>query len=100
MKIAGIILSILVLMLNAVPCCWDSDSKEEPLEEHSGEESCSPFLSCGSCTGFALQEELPGIDLYAQPSVSETIFPETPFQSDFSEAIWQPPRFINELPLF
>jgi hypothetical protein len=92
MKIAGIILSILVLMLNAVPCCWLGDSNENPVEEHSGEESCSPFLSCGSCTGFVLQEELPVVNFYSQPSVSEIVFPENPFHSDFSEAIWQPPR--------
>ncbi|MFD2517898.1 hypothetical protein [Salinimicrobium flavum] len=95
MKIAGIIFSILILSLNAIPCCWESCSEEEPVEEHTGtEQTCSPFLSCGSCVGFVLQEELPEISLYLQPSVTEIKMPENRFFSEFSETIWQPPKPI------
>lgn len=101
MKIFGIIFSILVFTLNASPCCWDSCADEEPVENHADtEQSCSPFLSCGSCVGFLLQEDLPEISLYHQPSVSEIEFPEQAFYSEFSEVIWQPPKANNELQFF
>lgn len=98
MKIAGIIFSILIFTLNAVPCCWDSCEDEEPVEQHAeSEQTCSPFLSCGSCTGFVLQEDVPEICLYMQAPASEIEFPEQRFFSEFSESIWQPPKSNNEL---
>jgi hypothetical protein len=94
MKIVGIIISIFILALNAIPCCWDS-CEDEPNKEYSKtEESCSPFLSCGNCAGFVLQEDVPQIKLYAQTSLSEIEFPGPSFYSEFSESIWQPPREI------
>ena len=97
MKVAGIIFSILVFTLNAVPCCWDNCDDEEAVEQHSdAEQTCSPFLSCGSCAGFVLQEDLPEISIYTPPSVSEIEFPEQLFFSEFSESIWQPPKPNNE----
>ncbi|MFV8839708.1 hypothetical protein [Salinimicrobium soli] len=98
MKIAGIIFSILFLMLNAVPCCADYCSDEEPVEKHSGSEGvCSPFLSCGNCTGFVLQEEFVELPVDIQPSVSKPEFPGKYFRSEFSENIWQPPKINNDL---
>ncbi len=95
MKIAAILFSVLVLALNAIPCCWESCEDEEPVEQHmDAEQNCSPFLSCGSCVGFVLQEDLPEISLYIQPSFSEIEFPEQDFFSEFSETIWQPPKPI------
>ncbi len=97
MKIAGIILSFLVLTLNAIPC-WDNCGDEEPVEAHADtEQTCSPFLSCGSCVGFVLQEDLPEISLDIQSSVSEIESPEQGFFSEFLESIWQPPQKSNEL---
>ena len=93
MKIAGIIFSILILTLSAIPCCWDSCANEEPVEQHTDtEQTCSPFLSCGNCVGFVLQEDLPEISLDIQPTVSEIEFPDQSFFSEFSETIWEPPK--------
>lgn len=94
MKIAGIVFSFLVITLNAIPC-WDSCSDEEPVENHADtEQTCSPFLSCGNCVGFVLQEDLPEINLYTQSSTSEIEFPEEGFFSEFLETIWQPPQTV------
>ena len=97
MKITGIIFSILILTLSAIPCCLDSCTDEEPVEQQTdSERNCSPFLSCGNCVGFVLQENLPKISLYIQPSVSEIEFPEQRFFSEYSETIWQPPKPNNK----
>jgi hypothetical protein len=64
MKVICIFLSMLIVSLSALPCCYEVDNCNEEIElcekeaNHSSqnEESnppCSPFFSCGSCTGFS-----------------------------------------------
>lgn len=98
MKVFGIIFSLLVLTLNTVPCCWNSCFEEEPVEQHSNaDQSCCTFLSCGNCTIFVLQQDMPEISLYIQPSVLEVEFLLNHFYTEFSETIWQPPQSNNDL---
>ncbi|WP_394749235.1 DUF6660 family protein [Spongiimicrobium salis] len=67
MKMLAVILSMLTIFLSSFPCCQESDSCSEVpfVVEHCGNDSseeeshdedmpCSPFLSCGSCTGFTI----------------------------------------------
>lgn len=97
MKVAGVLLSLLVIFLNAIPCCWDECPEDDAVvhaeEKPNSQDACSPFLSCGGCTGFILEQELPDI-------LSSVISPyqivdkhENPlFNSDYSRIIWAPPK--------
>ena len=98
MKAAAVLLSLMVILLNAVPCCWD-DCTEDATIEHSegsagGEDTCSPFLSCGSCTGFVLQQDLPETSCFTSPLGLLDEQEEVSFQSDYSIKIWQPPKKV------
>ena len=104
MKAAAVILSLFVLFLNAIPCCWN-DCEEDDFEVHTeqgsgSQDSCSPFLSCGSCTGFVIYQDFPEIPLYTSffqlPDEQE----EETFSSDFSYKIWQPPKRVNDFSVF
>jgi hypothetical protein len=68
MKLPALILALITLILSVSPCCGDddhcagnssidecehSDKEREPCDEQG---LCSPFYSCGSCTGFALSQ--------------------------------------------
>lgn len=95
MRTAAVFLSLLVIILNAVPCCWESCDDQTSIEETSeSEDFCSPFLSCGSCAGFVIQQfspDLPEIPVFFKP-LNEQL--EVSFQSDFSIEIWQPPKQV------
>ena len=95
MKTAAVLLSLLVIFLNAVPCCWDVCDEEHPVEERAGgDQACSPFLSCGSCTGFVLQQyspEIPDFSSVFRP-VDEQV--EVIFKADHASDIWQPPKKV------
>lgn len=96
MKALAVLISCIVLFLNIVPCCWDSCSGEvdEVNAQHNpaSEEACSPFLSCGSCSGFVLQQDPQGFSsisfFYRLLDEQEEVI----FQSDYAIEIWQPPK--------
>lgn len=56
-------MSAMILSLSAIPCCGEDEhcdegiqlceSEKEKPSEHQ-ESTCSPFFTCGSCTGFNL----------------------------------------------
>lgn len=96
MKTAGVILSLLIILLNGIPCCWDTCSEGpevDPVESHTeNQTSCSPFMGCGSCTGFVLfedEEELPALNPQTRKKM---ISLTTAVSSEFLDLIWQPPR--------
>lgn len=100
MKILVVFLSLMVIFLNAVPCCWDACAEDEAVvhtEENpnSREGACSPFLSCGSCAGFILEQELPEISSSIISTFHTLDKRENPlFNSDYSRIIWAPPKEI------
>ena len=88
-------------MLSAVPCCADEYCNDELKTEQSCTEhqdrndndfnGCSPFITCGTCTGFTFSKT----DYNLQPITSvHSIF--IPYQQGFYEnyfvEIWQPPK--------
>ncbi|QJD97669.1 hypothetical protein HH214_18200 [Mucilaginibacter robiniae] len=103
MKLICLILSMLVLIFSAKPCCADQEceasygAKKELTKSRNGKEKecqdCSPFFTCGSCVGFIVAK--PGS--YTIALVAEKLVPTyTPYrQPDLKEitlAIWQPPQ--------
>ena len=97
MKIAAIILSMIVFLLSVIPCCAGDDCNDgvntEQTSGYTGECSiCSPFLSCGTCTGFANTST---ILTYHANRVDHRCNP-VPFcelvTERLSHQIWQPPR--------
>lgn len=100
MKGIVVLLSLLILFLNAIPCCWDECSEDVALQhtEQSGasQDACSPFLSCGSCTGFTLEKELPQFSIAILPAVKNPQdCSRQLFETDYSGIIWEPPKEFN-----
>lgn len=97
MKIAAVLLSLMVILLNSVPCCWETcDDASGHVEETSGAaDACSPFLSCGSCAGFVLQQEFTDIPSFTLPTIALDEQAEVRFQSDYAIKIWQPPKEVQ-----
>lgn len=80
MKLIVFFISFLVLSLSSFPCCFLEEIGENAIciedntntkDDHPGDGACSPFFNCGSCTGFAIKEnleisfvndELPGVN--------------------------------------
>ncbi|WP_127024985.1 hypothetical protein [Flagellimonas beolgyonensis] len=66
MKILVVLLSIFTLLLSSFPCCEDNGSCYETLQvdqcghddsekvPHEKDGPCSPFYTCGQCSGFTL----------------------------------------------
>ncbi len=101
MKTLSLLLSLMVLLLNGIPCCADeceeglSVEQEQNGGESHPEEACSPFLSCGACAGFVPfePEEKPA-------AVSRVTGKELPSATEGScskyiRDIWEPPQPAN-----
>lgn len=97
MKIPGVFLSIIVIFLNVVPCCWNTcdEAGAKHVEETSGTaDACSPFLSCGSCAGFVQQGEFTEFSNFNSSFDSLDDQEEGSFKSDYSIRIWHPPKEV------
>jgi hypothetical protein len=98
-KLICIILSVYALILSTVPCCSDVDyidevetvNVDEHRQDHDGDEcnSCSQFLTCGSCSGFVFLN----LDSFKVYLAIETLIPfhTSLSTNDFIAKIWQPP---------
>ncbi len=100
-KIICFILSLSVLALSAVPCCADEYCNDELKTEQSCTEhqdrndndfnGCSPFITCGTCTGFTFSKT----DYNFQPITglqSKFILYHQGFDENYFVKIWQPPK--------
>ena len=102
MKVIGLILSLSVLVLSAVPCCADDYCNDELKTERSYTEhqdrndqndcnGCSPFITCGTCIGFTFSKTD-----YNLQSITPVHSKFIPYQQGFYEnyfvEIWQPPK--------
>ncbi|SFC55726.1 hypothetical protein SAMN04487907_105215 [Zunongwangia mangrovi] len=101
MRLVIFFISFLVLSLSSFPCCLleevgensvcienSSNSQDDP----SSNEVCSPFLNCGSCTGFAIQEYLE--ITFIQDELSLTVLPsyQELFKSAYQNPDFKPPK--------
>lgn len=101
MKVICLILSLYIFS-SSVYCCSDADCdneiKTEQASDHDEHDdsgscnTCSPFLVCGSCTGFIFSN----IFLVLQPFVVNIEKLTTPLIPEISQnyfaEIWQPPK--------
>jgi hypothetical protein len=115
MKFLSIFLAVLTLSLSSSPCCVPDlsiheleavSSVEESSccathdEESEGEESeagcnnCSPFYTCGMCSGCTLSnfETFSILSAYFENQYSS--LNASKFDSEYQQALWQPPKFI------
>lgn len=88
----------MIMILASTPCCASDcqadNCKEKSSEKHKDcDDNCSPFYSCGSCTGFVCSYPLSITEIVYKPSDLDT--PSSYIQlliSRFSDSIWQPPK--------
>jgi hypothetical protein len=91
------ILAIIVAVGSAFPCCIEDNCQDETLSSavspvESEEEACSPFFSCGGCSGFVQ---------ITKPIIVPKIITQKPkhcegiaafLYSDYYSSFFQPPR--------
>jgi hypothetical protein len=100
MKFLCIILSFYIATLSVDLCCQEDYCGDETemkiADQHADQhdedssDNCSPFLSCGSSTGFVAED----INTYATYWTIEpaNIPSNIPFTRDYTPNIWQPPK--------
>lgn len=105
MKIFATILSFIILFLSTVPCSAYAKHSECSLEKNCEKNShdcgndcngkCSPFYSCGSCTGFTINfnyiivnEKLE----FTSDQIVQVLSYDKFVDSSFTCKIWQPPK--------
>ena len=102
MKTLCFILSIYVIFLSTVNCCLDDNCTDEieieQTDNHSQDhkegdcKTCSPFLNCGTCSGFiftSLQIDI--IEILFQKDKSVAVY-KSHFSNKFFNKFWQPPK--------
>jgi len=103
MRFFSFILIVLSLLLSSSPCCagdeccneTDAACSENAADNHpSGEpgNSCSPFMVCGSCTGFVVIAD--NSELNPKPSITgylKTIYIQK-YLDYYLPKFWQPPK--------
>jgi hypothetical protein len=103
-KYLCLLLSLFVLLISAAPCCSDDcgqtegkvAQKNQPGDSHQeGDDckACSPFLTCGSCSGFI--KPLPTPTLQAEVIDYQTELIDVyhfSFYPLVSSSFWQPPK--------
>lgn len=101
MKLVVFFISFLVLSLSSLPCCLLEEMGENTLcienpsnseDDHSGNEACSPFFNCGSCTGFAIQEYIEITFLQDELSLAILCSYEELFKNAYQNPDFKPPK--------
>jgi len=103
-KFIALILSVIVLVLTATPCCAFDGSERHlhqtvQTEKHaSGEQDddcckdCSPFYVCGTCIGFTVARQQV-ITFAIQPKRVQHVTVYIPVRlPSVPITIWQPPK--------
>ncbi|WP_420838773.1 DUF6660 family protein [Aestuariivivens sediminis] len=107
MKTLCLILALYSFCLSTIPCCSDNncndDIQTEQTDHHSEKEKghddsdcsmCSPFLTCGTCSGFVyskLHFYLKNLPFHKSKFIA---FYVPQITDDFFAKIWQPPKKI------
>lgn len=101
MKLFILFISFLVLALSSFPCCVLEDIGENTLcveaysnteEGHPDEGPCSPFFNCGSCTGFAIQQNSEITFIKDEVAVSNSATYQDLFNSAYQNPDFKPPK--------
>jgi hypothetical protein len=102
MRIAGYILSIMVLALTCLPCsdarCAMAAAKAKAThaanqsndEDH--EDACSPFCHCACCAGFSIQHIVSSFHLMAPGKNAGHYSFYTVALKEMASVVWQPPK--------
>lgn len=64
----------------------DKDAKENACN------SCSPFFTCGSCTGFTIQMLSYSLQEFDRVNSENSIAYQLHFDSEYNNSLFQPPR--------
>jgi len=103
MRPTAFILSLLVLILNCIPCRdhaafnrGTSNGQVVVAASHEGsqaDDGCSPFCTCSCCASISMLYSSPQVGMFL-PRSSEKKFPayNAPFYSVERSSIWQPPK--------
>ena len=104
MKILATFLGIFCLLVSAYPCCIGDDcesASEIKISENQDQQNddcalCSPFISCGSCTGFIpnTDEIVTVPDLHPIPFSNLFGLTFKSVEADYAERVWQPPKQV------
>lgn len=101
MKSIVFFISFLVLSLSSLPCCVLEDIGENTLcieihsnteDDHTGDEPCSPFFNCGSCTGFAIHKNLEITFIKDELADSNITSYQDLFKSAYQNPYFKPPK--------
>ena len=90
------------MFLATVPCCSDDNCNDEIKTEYADNHSqdhkdsdcntCSPFYSCGTCSGFVFSKS--GVDFVKVYFIKDKLIPiyKSQFSDYFFAKIWHPPK--------
>jgi len=108
MKYLSLILSMYVLLLSVMPCCFEDKclsvyipTVESGVDTHNncddcsdnGYNCCSPFLHCDTCSGFPEAHHYSPISVViGLVSDCKSDYIERNDLPDFKSLIWQPPQ--------
>ncbi|EAZ80924.1 hypothetical protein [Algoriphagus machipongonensis] len=109
MKVFAILLSLFSFWLTAMPCCSEEsscdtielkqNSDSEPQDDCNDHLPCSPFYSCGSCTGFSAENfSFPPLLSSEEVNIEPNAEWSVPFSEQHRKRILKPPG--KALPLF
>lgn len=100
-KSISFIIAVYVLLLATVPCYLEdkclkqsnhTEQSQGDQDEQGCSDCCSPFLSCGTCSGFTfpvLSFSLKASIIISKKNIS--VYDQS-FISEFHSSIWQPPK--------
>jgi hypothetical protein len=108
MKALSFILSIYFFLMAVMPCCgFESAAQEQDTcceqteagggcesddsSEEPSCESCSPFYTCGSCTGFIMPGETSFMTQASVEPIQASLYKSFP-ELEIPLNIWQPPK--------
>ncbi|MES2426247.1 MAG: hypothetical protein V4560_04710 [Bacteroidota bacterium] len=96
MKFLCVLFSLMVMLLTVRPCCADNCAAKTTAGKSASKEKecagCSPFFSCGSCTGFIVTGNMPVISIPGPDAVVHFNAYRTLYIKEISSPIWQPPQ--------
>ena len=100
MKFFCVILSIYIFSLLTAPCCSEGNCLEDPKlvqtdqDNHQDDDcnTCPPFFSCGTCSGFVYTLSEFRLNVIASHRVEFTDSYKSPFAEGVIARIWEPPK--------
>jgi hypothetical protein len=100
-KLLCLLFSVYVMLLAVKPCCINDKCLQQGRAESAQTgntkekecKGCSPFFSCGTCTGFIVSKHIVyTANTFADVAVRAYAVYQQPYVQEISSAIWQPPK--------